>query len=158
MGAGRRHQENCYSGYLRCCASPDEETPEQDVGRIQQFLVTGDNRLKQGVAPEKARGELRAGARRGAGGRARGPSAPLVELRLADLERGSARISSIRSACLLTSCGSAAARGCIVRHGSAAARKRFGERGLVERIDEGTPLPRYELGMPPTRVRADRPA
>jgi hypothetical protein len=55
--------------------------------RIQKLLVTGDNRLKQGVDPEKVRASflealevakeagLEAGVR------------PLVELRLADLER-----------------------------------------------------------------------
>jgi hypothetical protein len=65
------------------------ETVSQDDARhrIQKLLVTGDNRLKQGVAPEKVRASflealevakeagLEAGVR------------PLVELRLADLER-----------------------------------------------------------------------
>ena len=55
--------------------------------RIQKLLVTGDNRLKQGVAPEKARAtyeEALAVAREaGLEERVR----PLVEVRLADLER-----------------------------------------------------------------------
>jgi hypothetical protein len=55
--------------------------------RIQKLLVTGDNRLKQGVAPEKVRQtyeEALALAREaGLEDRIR----PLVELRLADLER-----------------------------------------------------------------------
>jgi hypothetical protein len=44
--------------------------------RIKKLLVTGDNRLKQGVAPEKAR---EAGLEE--------TVRPLVEIRLADLER-----------------------------------------------------------------------
>ena len=55
--------------------------------RIQKLLVTGDNRLKQGVSPEKARESFlqalavarEAGLEETVG--------PLVELRLADLER-----------------------------------------------------------------------
>ncbi|HXG76650.1 MAG TPA: hypothetical protein VNJ53_08785 [Gaiellaceae bacterium] len=55
--------------------------------RIQRLLVTGDNRLKQGVAPEKVRAtyeEALALAREA--GIEEGVR-PLVELRLADLER-----------------------------------------------------------------------
>jgi hypothetical protein len=55
--------------------------------RIQRLLVTGDNRLKQGVAPEKARESyeqaLEAAREAGIEEKVR----PLVELRLADLER-----------------------------------------------------------------------
>ena len=55
--------------------------------RIQKLLVTGDNRLKQGVAPDKVRAsyeEALAPAREaGLEERIR----PLVEVRLADLER-----------------------------------------------------------------------
>jgi hypothetical protein len=64
--------------------------------RIQKHLVTGDNRLKQGVAPEKAResyeAALKAAQEAGLEDRIR----PLVEIRLADLERlfpGSTRSS-----------------------------------------------------------------
>jgi hypothetical protein len=55
--------------------------------RIQKLLVTGDNRLKQGVAPEKAREsyEQALEAAREAG--IEDAVRPLVELRLADLER-----------------------------------------------------------------------
>jgi predicted negative regulator of RcsB-dependent stress response len=55
--------------------------------RIQRLLVTGDNRLKQGVAPEKAREsyEQALEAARAAG--IEDAVRPLVELRLADLER-----------------------------------------------------------------------
>jgi hypothetical protein len=55
--------------------------------RIQQLLVTGDNRLKQGVSPEKVRATyeeaLELARQAGLEERIR----PLVELRLADLER-----------------------------------------------------------------------
>jgi hypothetical protein len=53
--------------------------------RIQHLLVTGDNRLKQGVDPEKARESweqaLRLAEENGLGEAIR----PLVEVRLADL-------------------------------------------------------------------------
>jgi predicted negative regulator of RcsB-dependent stress response len=55
--------------------------------RIQKLLVTGDNRLKQGVDPEKARESweqaLEAARKAGLEDRIR----PLVELRLADLAK-----------------------------------------------------------------------
>lgn len=55
--------------------------------RIQKLLVTGDNRLKQGVSPEKVRATyeeaLELAREAGLEERIR----PLVELRLADLER-----------------------------------------------------------------------
>jgi hypothetical protein len=55
--------------------------------RIQKLIVTGDNRLKQGVAPEKAREsfEQALALAREAGLEER--VRPLIELRLADLER-----------------------------------------------------------------------
>jgi hypothetical protein len=55
--------------------------------RIQRLLVTGDNRLKQGVDPEKARQsyEQALAVARDAG--LEESVRPLVELRLADLER-----------------------------------------------------------------------
>ena len=55
--------------------------------RIQKLLVTGDNRLKQGVDPSKAREsyeEALAVAREAGLEDAVGP---LIEVRLADLER-----------------------------------------------------------------------
>jgi hypothetical protein len=55
--------------------------------RIQKLLVTGDNRLKQGVDPAKARASyeqaLEVARENGLEERVR----PLVELRLADLAR-----------------------------------------------------------------------
>ncbi len=55
--------------------------------RIQKLLVTGDNRLKQGVAPEKVRAsyEEALAVAREAG--LEDAVEPLVEVRLADLER-----------------------------------------------------------------------
>jgi hypothetical protein len=62
----------------------DEATARE---RIQKLLVTGDNRLKQGVSPDKAREsfEQALAVAREAGIEA--SVRPLVELRLADLER-----------------------------------------------------------------------
>ena len=60
---------------------------EEDVReRIQKLLVTGDNRLKQGVDPAKAREswEQALALAREAGMEER--IAPLVAIRLADLE------------------------------------------------------------------------
>ena len=55
--------------------------------RIRKLLVTGDNRLKQGVSPEKARESyeqaLAVARENGLEEQVR----PLVEVRLADLER-----------------------------------------------------------------------
>jgi hypothetical protein len=55
--------------------------------RIQKLLVTGDNRLKQGVSPEKVRASYEEALElaRAAGLEER--IRPLVELRLADLAR-----------------------------------------------------------------------
>ena len=55
--------------------------------KIQRLLVTGDNRLKQGVAPDKAREsyEQALAVARQAG--IEDAVRPLVELRLADLDR-----------------------------------------------------------------------
>jgi hypothetical protein len=55
--------------------------------KIQKLLVTGDNRLKQGVAVEKIRAtyEEALAVARGAG--LEDSVLPLVEVRLADLER-----------------------------------------------------------------------
>ena len=61
---------------------------EEDVReRIQKLLVTGDNRLKQGVDPAKAREswEQALAVAREAG--LEESIRPLVEIRLADLER-----------------------------------------------------------------------
>ena len=61
--------------------------PEDPRAKIQHLLVTGDNRLKQGVSPEKARQsfEQALAVAREAG--LEESVRPLVELRLADLDR-----------------------------------------------------------------------
>jgi hypothetical protein len=68
----------CYGEFVK-----GEEARE----RIQKLLVTGDNRLKQGVDPAKARQsyEQALEAAREAG--LEDAIGPLVEIRLADLER-----------------------------------------------------------------------
>ena len=62
-------------------------TPDDARATIQRLLVTGDNRLKQGVAIEKVRESYLAAldAARAAG--LEEAVRPLVELRLADLEK-----------------------------------------------------------------------
>lgn len=61
--------------------------PSEARTRIQKLLVTGDNRLKQGVDPEKVREtyEEALAVARAAG--IEDAVRPLVEVRLADLER-----------------------------------------------------------------------
>ena len=60
---------------------------EDARARIRKLLVTGDNRMKQGVSPTKAREsfEQALAAAREAG--LEDEVRPLVEIRLADLER-----------------------------------------------------------------------
>ena len=55
--------------------------------RIQKLLVTGDNRLKQGVAPEKVRETFMEALEVARSAGLEEGVRPLVELRLADLER-----------------------------------------------------------------------
>ena len=55
--------------------------------RIQKLLVTGDNRLKQGVAPEKARASYEQALELAREAGLEESVRPLVEVRLADLER-----------------------------------------------------------------------
>ena len=54
--------------------------------RIQHLLVTGDNRLKQGVDPEKARESWLAALEAAREAGLEDSVRPLVEIRLADLE------------------------------------------------------------------------
>src|SRR5712692_1233015 len=74
------------SGSLAGMAA-DMAAGDEARARIQRLLVTGDNRLKQGVAPEKAREsyEQALAVARAAG--LEETVRPLVEIRLADLER-----------------------------------------------------------------------
>jgi hypothetical protein len=55
--------------------------------RIQKLLVTGDNRLKQGVASEKARDSFLQALAIAREAGLEESVRPLVEIRLADLER-----------------------------------------------------------------------
>ena len=55
--------------------------------RIQKLLVTGDNRLKQGVAPEKVRETYEEALRVATEAGLEEQVRPLVEVRLADLDR-----------------------------------------------------------------------
>jgi len=55
--------------------------------QIRKLLVTGDNRLKQGVAPEKARESYEAALALARESGLEAQVAPLVEVRLADLRR-----------------------------------------------------------------------
>jgi hypothetical protein len=58
-----------------------------DRERIQKLLVTGDNRLKQGVDPAKARQSYEQALEVAREAGLEESIRPLVELRLADLER-----------------------------------------------------------------------
>ena len=55
--------------------------------RIQKLLVTGDNRLKQGVSADKARGSYEQALEVAREAGLEESVRPLVEIRLADLER-----------------------------------------------------------------------
>jgi hypothetical protein len=55
--------------------------------RIQKLLVTGDNRLKQGVSAEKARESYEQALALAREAGLEESVRPLVEIRLADLER-----------------------------------------------------------------------
>lgn len=55
--------------------------------KIQRLLVTGDNRLKQGVSPEKARESYAQALEVAREAGIEDAVRPLVELRLADLDR-----------------------------------------------------------------------
>ena len=64
--------------------------------QIQKHLLTGDNRLKQGVSPDKARESYEQALRLAEEEGLEETIRPLVEVRLADLERlfpGSTRSS-----------------------------------------------------------------
>ena len=61
---------------------------EEDVrARIQKLLVTGDNRLKQGVDPAKARESWEQALDLAREAELEDRIRPLVEVRLADLEQ-----------------------------------------------------------------------
>ena len=61
--------------------------PDDARARIQRLLVTGDNRLKQGVDPQKARESYEQALEVAREAGLEDAVRPLVEVRLADLER-----------------------------------------------------------------------
>lgn len=61
--------------------------PDEVRAKIQRLLVTGDNRLKQGVAAEKARESYEQALEVAREAGIEDAVRPLVEIRLADLER-----------------------------------------------------------------------
>ena len=61
--------------------------PSEARTRIQKLLVTGDNRLKQGVAPAKARESWEKALEVAREAGLEDAVRPLVEIRLADLEQ-----------------------------------------------------------------------
>jgi hypothetical protein len=64
------------------------KSPGDEVrAKIQRLLVTGDNRLKQGVDPAKARESYEQALELAREAGLEESVRPLVELRLADLER-----------------------------------------------------------------------
>ena len=60
---------------------------EEARARIRKLLVTGDNRLKQGVAPAKARESYEQALELAREAGLEDAVRPLVEVRLRDLER-----------------------------------------------------------------------
>jgi len=61
--------------------------PDDVRERIQKLLVTGDNRLKQGVSPDKVRESYEQALALAREAGLEEQIGPLVEVRLADLER-----------------------------------------------------------------------
>jgi hypothetical protein len=68
----------CYASFVKGYDARD---------RIQKLLVTGDNRLKQGVDPAKARESYEQALETAREAGLEASVRPLVEVRLADLER-----------------------------------------------------------------------
>lgn len=69
--------------YKRIMKNSEEKARE----KIQKLLITGDNRLKQGVDPEKARQSFLQALELARENGLEDQVRPLVELRLADLPR-----------------------------------------------------------------------
>ena len=66
---------------------PNGQASDEARARIQKLLVTGNNRLKQGVAPAKARESYEQALEVAREAGIEDAVRPLVEIRLADLER-----------------------------------------------------------------------
>jgi hypothetical protein len=63
------------------------KAPDESKERIQKLLVTGDNRLKQGVDPVKVRQSYEQALELAREAGVEESIRPLVEIRLADLDR-----------------------------------------------------------------------
>ena len=61
--------------------------PEDARAKIQHLLVTGDNRLKQGLSHDKVRESYEAALEAATAAGLEETVRPLVEIRLADLEK-----------------------------------------------------------------------
>ena len=119
---------------------------EMHASESRSCCVTGDNRLKQGVAPEKVRATYEEALElaREDGLEERDPAARRDQAGRSRAARR--RIASTRSACSLTSCAAAAARAASFGHGSAAARRKpVLDLVLARRVDEDAGLRRDEL-------------
>jgi hypothetical protein len=66
---------------------PADVSSDEARERIQKLLVTGDNRLKQGVAPGKVRETYEEALRVAVEAGLEGSVRPLIEVRLADLAK-----------------------------------------------------------------------
>jgi hypothetical protein len=84
--SGEQHLENGKKGDHSASRLADVE-PAEARERIQKLLVTGDNRLKQGVAPEKVRETYEQALRVAVEAGLEEQVKPLVDVRLADLDR-----------------------------------------------------------------------
>ena len=135
--------------------------PDDARAKIQHLLVTGDNRLKQGVSLDKVRESYEAALEAARAAGLEETVRPLVEIRLADLEKlqHEARSSSTRSACRLTSCASAALRAARFGRGSCAAASSPERTESSSVGSTRTPAPGgTNSGGPPTLVATtDRP-
>ena len=72
------HNVTCYGDFVK---------GDDARAQIQKLLVTGDNRLKQGVDPAKARQSYEEALEAARAAGLEDAVRPLVEVRLADLER-----------------------------------------------------------------------
>ena len=86
QGSGEQHLEDSKKGDHSASRLADVEQAEARE-RIQKLLVTGDNRLKQGVAHEKVRETYEEALRVATEAGLEEQVRPLVEIRLSDLDR-----------------------------------------------------------------------
>jgi hypothetical protein len=85
QGSGKQHLDHCEKGDHRLRLADVQAGDARE--RIQKLLVTGDNRLKQGVAPHKVRESYERALELAREAGLEDSVRPLVEIRLADLER-----------------------------------------------------------------------